>query len=287
MSAAFEFGYESYKLDGCAKEYNLTLWADLLNATGRAFLIENCHWGYTLPTATYCPWSYYRSSGDIRANYGAVVNNLQTVVPLATQNLSYPNCWAFPDALEVGVYNGPGGTGGDSGLSYAEARSHFGAWCVVSSPLILGIDTTNATAMDAVWDIITNNETIAVNQAYYGTSGNMYTQASATVDIAIPAPARPSRSAEFGGLEDPSSVTVAAWQLFAKPLSATSVAVLAMNNAATTTSVTIDFSAVPGLPAAASYSLRDIYNHAELGSFSSSYTANLDSHDSAFVIISA
>jgi hypothetical protein len=86
---------------GCGKEYDLDLWASLLNATGKAFLIENCHWGDTLPNATWCPWSYYRSSGDIRANYGSVMNNLQSVIPLATQNLSYSNCWAFPDALEV------------------------------------------------------------------------------------------------------------------------------------------------------------------------------------------
>ena len=36
---------------------------------------------------------------------------------------------------------------GDPGLSYAEARSHFGAWCVVSSPLILSHDVTNATTV--------------------------------------------------------------------------------------------------------------------------------------------
>jgi hypothetical protein len=86
-------------------EHDLDLWSNLLNATGRAFLIENCHWGDTLPSATHCPWSYYRSSGDIRANYGAVMRNLQSVIPLADLNLSYTNCWAFPDALEVGALN--------------------------------------------------------------------------------------------------------------------------------------------------------------------------------------
>jgi hypothetical protein len=94
VSAAFELGYDSIKLDGCGKEYDLDLWASLLNATGRAFLIENCHWGDTLPNATWCPWSYYRSSGDIRANYGSVMNNLQSVIPLAQKNLSYTDCWA-------------------------------------------------------------------------------------------------------------------------------------------------------------------------------------------------
>jgi hypothetical protein len=62
---------------GCGKQYDLDLWAGLLNSTGRPYLIENCHWGDTIPNATWCPWSYYRSSGDIRANYGSIMGNLQ------------------------------------------------------------------------------------------------------------------------------------------------------------------------------------------------------------------
>lgn len=38
--------------------------------------------------------------------------------------------------LEVGCAHGPGGPS-DPGLSFQEARSHFAAWCIVSSPLIL------------------------------------------------------------------------------------------------------------------------------------------------------
>ena len=46
-----------------------------------------------------------------------------------------------------------------------EDRSHFGAWCVSSSPLILGLDLTDSEKVDGVWDLITNREAIAVNQA--------------------------------------------------------------------------------------------------------------------------
>jgi hypothetical protein len=63
--------------------------------------VENCHWGLTLPNATWCPWTYYRSSGDIRAEYASIVSNLNSVPPLAAQNLSTPECWAYPDMLEV------------------------------------------------------------------------------------------------------------------------------------------------------------------------------------------
>lgn len=56
---------------------------------------------------------------------------------------------------------------------HAESRTHFGAWCVVSSPLILGLDITDAATIDAVWDIITNTEAIAVNQEWAGQPGKL------------------------------------------------------------------------------------------------------------------
>jgi Alpha galactosidase A len=212
------FSFSHYR---CGKEYDLSVWAQLLNNTGKEYLVEACHWGDNNPNSTWCPFSYYRSSGDIRANYGSIVGNLQSVIPLAQQNLSYPSCWAFPDALEIGVYNGPGGPTGDSGLSYIEARSQMGAWCVTSSPLILGIDMTNNTAMDQVWDIITNTEAIAINKAYYGYSGNLFNESGIKVQLPIPGNAGVARSPKH---RTPDMVEVAQIQMFSKPLNATSSA---------------------------------------------------------------
>ena len=81
-------------LPASPQEYDLDLWAGLLNATGKAYLIENCHWGDTLPNATWCPWNYFRSSGDVRASYSSVVGNLQTTIQWAKSGLSAPGCWA-------------------------------------------------------------------------------------------------------------------------------------------------------------------------------------------------
>ena len=39
-----------------------------------------------------------------------------------------------------------------------EDRTHFGLWCIVSSPLILGYDMTDNATIDRVWPIITNTE---------------------------------------------------------------------------------------------------------------------------------
>ena len=66
--------------------------------------------------------------------------------------------------LEVGRM--PGEVGFDGAVlasSAAESRAHFGAWAIVSAPLVLGMDLTPGdakaqAALDAVWDIITNRE---------------------------------------------------------------------------------------------------------------------------------
>jgi len=48
-----------------------------------------------------------------------------------------------------------------------------GAWCIVSSPLILGLDLTDEDRVTGVWDIITNRDAIAVNQNWAGSPGKL------------------------------------------------------------------------------------------------------------------
>ena len=154
VQAMRAFGFDSWKLDGCGAQTDMQLWHDLIKATpattGRkAVMIENCHWGSRKPyepNATWCPWNFYRTSGDVRANYASVVGNLKSTVKYAQQNLSYPGCWAYADMLEVGVLASPFKT--DVGLTLAETRAHFGGWAIVSSPLTLSHDVNNHTIMD-------------------------------------------------------------------------------------------------------------------------------------------
>jgi hypothetical protein len=101
VDATLDYGFDSIKLDGCGAQRDLTLYASLFNATGKSILIENCHWGGTVPNATWCPWNYFRSSGDVRASYSSIVGNLQTTIQWAKSGLSQPGCWAYPDMLEV------------------------------------------------------------------------------------------------------------------------------------------------------------------------------------------
>ena len=52
-------------------------------------------------------------------------------------------------------------------------RAHFGAWCVVSAPLILGLDLTDNDVLTAVMPIISNGEALEVNQAWAGHPGRL------------------------------------------------------------------------------------------------------------------
>ena len=91
---------------------NSTLYAELMNKTGKAFLIEACHWGICTdddssscptPTRDWCPFNFFRTSGDVRETWNSWVRNLLTAVRFLdeTDPLSGPNCWAYPDMLQV------------------------------------------------------------------------------------------------------------------------------------------------------------------------------------------
>jgi alpha-galactosidase len=265
-------GFDSIKLDGCGKEYDLTLWADLIAATGKSVLIENCHWGLTVPNATWCPFNYYRSSTDARPTFGSVLWNLNTVPSLAAGNLSTPGCWAYPDMLEVGVTAQTGGNHPPP-LSYVESRTNFGAWCILSSPLILGLNVTDGPTLDGVWDIITNTEAIAINQAYAGFSGSEVAHSATNVTFT-------PCNGKF------KSCTFPSWQILYKPLPGGRTAVQIINSAPGTQSLTVQWAQVPGLTAGGTYRVRDVWAHAELGSFTGGYTAvGLTPHDSAFLVV--
>jgi hypothetical protein len=107
--------------------------------------------------------------------------NLQAVVPFTTVGapLSRPGCWAWPGNLQVGsimdLHN-------SSKLDFPWNRAHFGAYCIVSSPLVLDLDLVlGATAggpgggsfLAPVVPILTNRHALAVNQAWAGSPGQL------------------------------------------------------------------------------------------------------------------
>jgi hypothetical protein len=95
--------FDSVKFDGCSAQHNMSLWAALLNKTGRPAIVENCH-VTAVPEKPIdqggCPdFHLYRTSTDIRNTYGSFMENAQTVAPYAASNRTGPGCWAYPGSL--------------------------------------------------------------------------------------------------------------------------------------------------------------------------------------------
>jgi alpha-galactosidase len=285
VAAMTKFNFDSWKLDGCGGEKDLVDFNKYMKAAGKPIMVENCHWGRvdpfkpnrSLPPAEGCPWNFYRSSGDVRASYASVIHNLGTVEPLRKDNLSYPGCWAYPDMLQVGCQHGPGGAG-DPGLSPQETRSHFGAWAIVSSPLTLSHDVNNATVMHKIWNVISNTEVLAVNQAYVGDSGGVYASSDHTVELTDAY----IEARLLTGEEK--RVSASASQYLSKQLPGGKVAVLLMNSADATATLESDFSSIPGVTCT-TCDVRDIWAHKDLGKMSNKISVSVESHDAAFLVI--
>ena len=50
VRAIIDFGFDGIKLDNCGQFLNMSLFAELMNATGRPILVEECHWGGGAPS---------------------------------------------------------------------------------------------------------------------------------------------------------------------------------------------------------------------------------------------
>lgn len=282
-----KFGYDGYKLDGCGSQTDMQLWDDVIKATpkqsGRdAIMVENCHWGSKVPfepNATWCPWNFYRSSGDVRANYGSIIGNLGSVSRFNSKNLSYPGCWAYPDMLEVGVKR--------PGLSPEETRTHFGGWVIVSSPLTLSHDVNDNATMDTIWPVISNPEVLAVSQCYAGYSGGQFKKSEKMIQLDE---VDHSKISKFMTEEEKSAVgpmVSGTWQYLYKPMEygGTKTAVLMLNQDTGAQDLSLTFSDVPGLKCT-SCKVRDIWNRKDLGTFDNTFTVKgLASHDAAFIVI--
>ena len=177
-----EWGWDGVKFDGCGRLCNLTMYAELMQASGRAYEIENCHWGTctaddasSCPTVDWCPFNWYRTSGDSNNALGTWYNNLLTTVRFQSwdEPVSQPGCWAYPDMLQVGRLGCSSHTSGCPMPQLINwTRTHFAGFCIVSSPLVLSIHPSDAN-LAPVLDVLGNKRAIEVNQAWAGHPGSL------------------------------------------------------------------------------------------------------------------
>ena len=166
-----ELGFDFIKVDYCGggklKLNERTRYAEIskaIAATGRTDVRLNlCRWAFPGTWAADIADSW-RTTGDIRANW-------KSVRKLIGENL-YLSAYASPghcndmDMLEVGQRKGAVksifGNHGDTGLTEGEEVTHFGMWCMMSSPLLIGCDVRTLPAFTK--RLVTNPYLIALDQ---------------------------------------------------------------------------------------------------------------------------
>jgi alpha-galactosidase len=178
--------------------------------------------------------------GQLWRTSGDLADNWGSLTSTVDKNAFY-GAYARP-----GTWNDPDVLAvGSGGMTEAEYRAHFSLWAMMAAPLIAGNDLTSMSP--AIKNILTNSEVIAVDQDPWGYQGH--------------------RVQSDGGLE-----------IWTRPLAGVGRrAVLFFNRTGSVANMTVSLRDV-GL-AATTATLRDLWQHADLGSVSGQFTASVPSHD--------
>ena len=154
-------GGRRLKLEECARYTEI---ANAIKATGRKDVRLNiCRWAFPGTWAAGVAGSW-RTTRDIRASW-------KSIRDIIAENL-YLSAFAGPggfndlDMLEVGQVEGfmksAFGAHGDTGITVDEEITHFGMWCILSSPLVLGNDIR--IIPPATLKLVTNPYLVRMNQ---------------------------------------------------------------------------------------------------------------------------
>jgi len=202
---------------------------------------------------------------------------------LKYSKITRPGCWAYADMLEVGVTESPfiESRKRNYTLSPEENRQHFGAWIIISSPIVLSHDLTDEAKADEVWPLIANPELIAVNQAWYQTAGGVFKNSKDTGLKGVEVPNH-FRKWTAGNVRFPR------WTYLYKPLGPDKVAVLLMNMGEEPIDLKVDFNEIPGLENGESkLNVRDLFARRDVAHDVSSFTCEqVKGHDCCFLYIS-
>ncbi|MEW9552970.1 lectin [Nonomuraea sp. NPDC050783] len=190
-------------------------------------------------------WTWGMPVGNAWRTTGDIAANWNSITGILDQQVG----------LEA--YSGPGGWNdpdmlevGVGSLSATEGRAHFSLWSLLNAPLLAGNDLRTMSADTRT--ILTNTEVIAVNQDWGGRQGH--------------------KISDNGNLE--------VWR---KPMSNGSVAVVLLNRGTSTSTVSTTASAL-GLGSASSYSVRDLWAHTTSSS-SGTISASVPGHGAAMYVV--
>ena len=173
-----DLGFDFIKVDYCGglvlklnEKVRYTEIANAIKATGRTDVRLNiCRWAFPGTWAADIAESW-RTTGDIRANWSSIRRIIGENLYLSAY--SKPGHYNDMDMLEVGQLVGQMksvfGKHGDTGITPDEEITHFGMWCMLSSPLLIGCDVRTIPASSKA--LITNPYILAMNQNDLGLQG--------------------------------------------------------------------------------------------------------------------
>ena len=161
-----EWGVDFLKYDYCYKPLNRrgeelyrAMQLALANS-GREILLSACSWGAdkTHEWIRSTGSGMWRSTGDIFDNWNSIKSLIlqqMTILPYGGRG-----CFNDMDMLVVGM-NGKGNVG-LGGCTEEEYRTHFGAWCMLQSPLMIGCDVRNMSEFTR--SLLTNPMLLSIDQ---------------------------------------------------------------------------------------------------------------------------
>src|SRR5208283_3373625 len=225
-----------------------------LDASGRAIVLSICEWGTARPWlwGTEVGGNLWRTTGDIQDRWEG------------SQKWPDGSCCsngmlAIVDQ-QVGLqsYAGPGHWNdpdmlevGNGGMTDAEYRAHFSLWAILAAPLIAGNDLRDM--RPEIHDILTNKEVIAVDQDPLGREGE--------------------RVWKNGDLE-----------VWAKQLKDGSRAVILLNSGSAEHEISVNWEDL-GYPSHLSASVRDLWQHKDVGNFTGKFSARVAAHTFVMVTV--
>lgn len=159
-----EWGFDFIKIDYCGgnnlglnERDRYTSIRQAINKVNKNVIMNICRWAYPGTWAENVA-SSWRISGDINAHW----NSLKYVIGKNLYLSAYAGNGHYNDMdmMVIGFRNNSKVYG--QGLTPLEEDTHFGLWCMMSSPLLIGCDL--AKMPESSVELLSNKELIAINQ---------------------------------------------------------------------------------------------------------------------------
>jgi alpha-galactosidase len=246
-----KWGVDYLKYDWCntgtrnAEEAYTTM-SNALLSTGRPIVFSLCEWG------TAKPWLWGKGIGNLWRTTGDIGDRF-----MGKDKWPDGSCCQLGMAdivdLQAGLetFSGPGHWNdpdmlevGNGGMTTSEYRAHFSFWALLAAPLIAGNDVRSMSADTK--EILENKEVIAIDQDALGGQGR--------------------RVWKQGDLE-----------VWSRPLKDGSRAVILFNRGAADAEVGVTWEQL-AYPGHLSATVRDLWEHKDLGAFNGGYKAKVASH---------